>query len=298
MTEATLLAGFGERAAELDGSRLLYRVGGDGPAVVLVHGLGGAATNWSSLARLLAEHYRVLVPNLPGHGGSDPLQSVDGLNPFADAVAACLRCEGIRRAAIVGHSLGGAVAVRLALRRPDVVSALVLAAGAGISSGTLRARAGLRVLGVLRPSRLAARFRHRVAGSPSLKRACFGLLTSDPESLSEEAVLGFLAGAATVTDAGTAGAALFQEDARAELHELACPVLVLWGARDWFLPLTDGHEFARRLGAPLRVLPDTGHLLIGERPEACAGLIARWLDGVGQVEELPLEVEALGQRAR
>jgi pimeloyl-ACP methyl ester carboxylesterase len=152
----------------------------------------------------------------------------------------------------------------------------VLAAGAGISSTTFRAKAGLRILGVVRPSRVAARYRHEVARSGTLKRACFRLLAGDPEGMSDEAVLGFLEGSAAVTETASAGAALVADDPRADLHSLHCPVLVLWGARDWLLPLEDGHEFARRLGAPLRALPDTGHLLIAERPEECARLIAEF----------------------
>lgn len=284
MTAATLLAGFVERSMRADGRRLCYRVGGEGPGVVLVHGLGGAATNWSRLARLLAQRFRVLVPDLPGHGNSEPLPRPGGLEAFAGAVRACLDAEGMAQAAVVGHSLGGAVAIRLALAEPACVSALVLAAGAGISSTTRRAKAGLRLLGILRPSRLAARYRRQVAASGLLKRVCFGLLAGDPRALSAEAVLGFLEGAAAATDTATAAAALVADDPRRELHALRCPVLVLWGARDWFLPLADGFELARRLRAPLRVLPDTGHLLIAERPEECASLIAAFLDRAATYE--------------
>jgi pimeloyl-ACP methyl ester carboxylesterase len=281
VTAATLLPGFDERSLVFRDCHVRYRVGGDGPPAVLVHGLGGAATNWSCLARLLGRRFRVIVPDLPGHGRSEPLRGAHGLSSFADAVAACLDREEASEAAIVGHSLGGAVAIRLALTRPADVSALVLAAGAGISSTATRAKAGLRILGALRPSRLAARHRTRVAASDRLKQLCFGLLAGDPRCLSPEAVHGFLEGSAAATDTAVAGAALVAEDPRSELHELGCPALVLWGARDWFLPLSDGYEFARRLGARLRVLPDTGHLLIAERPEECASLIESFLEEIG-----------------
>ena len=280
------------------GGRMRYFVGGGGPSLVLVHGLGGAATNWVELAAILSQRFRVLVPDLPGHGRSEPLAAGAGLSSFADRVALCAEREEMLPAAVVGHSLGGAVTLRLALQRPEAVSALVLAAAAGISSSSLRARAGLVALGVLRPSRVAARYRDRVAESPALKRLVFRMLARDPEGLSAEAVHGFLAGSALVTDSGTAGAALVAEDPRTELDQVQCPALVLWGARDWFLPLDDGYEYARRLGAPVRVLPDTGHLLIAERPAECARLIAEWLDGVREVDELPVEAEAVGQDRR
>jgi pimeloyl-ACP methyl ester carboxylesterase len=127
--------GFEERFAEVRSCRLRYFLGGPegAPPVVLVHGLGGCAANWVDVAPLLAERYRVLVPELPGHGLSTPLPAVPNLAVFADRLAVLADRERMLPAAFVGHSLGGVVAVRLALRHPAAVSALVLAATAGIS---------------------------------------------------------------------------------------------------------------------------------------------------------------------
>ena len=72
------------------------------------------------------------------------------------------------------------------------------------------------------------------------------------------------------TDALGAGRALVADDPRQDLDRVRCPVLVLWGARDRQVPLEDGFEYARRLRAPVRVIADCGHLLISERPDACA----------------------------
>src|SRR5690242_21364438 len=102
-----------------------YFVGGEGPPLVLVHGLGGAASNWTELAPLLARSRRLLVPDLPGHGGSSALPGVSGLEPFADRVAAVAEREGMLPAPVVGHPLGGVAVLRLALRRPDPGQPLV-----------------------------------------------------------------------------------------------------------------------------------------------------------------------------
>ncbi len=237
MTDAKAIPGFEERFAETKACRLRYFVGGqaDGDPVVLVHGLGGCAANWVDMAPLLAESRRVLVPELPGHGLSTPLPAVPNLGVFADRIALVAEREQALPAAFVGHSLGAVVALRLALRRPGDVSALVLAAAAGISSTSRRARYGLRILGIIGPRRLVAPWADSVAGSPFLRYAVF------------------------------------------ELGELRCPTLILWGARDNQLPLVDGFEFARRLDAPLRVIADCGHLLIGERPGVCAEAIENFL---------------------
>ena len=280
MTDAKAISGFEERFSETRGCRLRYFVGGaaGGEPLVLVHGLGGCAANWVDVAPLLAKTRRVLVPELPGHGLSTPLPAVPNLAVFADRIAMVAEHEQMLPAVFVGHSLGAVVALRLALRRPDDVSALVLASAAGISSTTRRARYGLRILGIIGPRRFVAPWADSVAGSPFLRYAVFGRWgAADPRTLSPAAVDGFLEGTRLTSDSVSAARAVVVDDVRPELGELRCPTLVLWGARDNQLPVGDAFEFARRLGAPLRVIADCGHLLIGERPDICAEAIENFL---------------------
>jgi pimeloyl-ACP methyl ester carboxylesterase len=280
VTDAKTITGFEERFVETRASRLRYFVGGpaDCETVVLVHGLGGCAANWVDVAPLLAERRRVLVPELPGHGLSTPLPSVPNLAVFAERVALLAEREQALPAAFVGHSLGAVVALRLALQRPDDVCALVLAAAAGISSTSRRVRYALRILGIIGPRRFVAPWVDSVAGSPLLRYAVFGHWgAADPLIMSPEAVDGFLDGTRLTSDSVSAARAVVSDDVRPELGELRCPTLVLWGARDTQLPLGDAFEFARRLNAPLRVIADCGHLLIGERPDLCADAIENFL---------------------
>ena len=270
-------AGFEERFLDARGSRLRYLVAGEGDPLVLVHGLGGAAANWLALAPLLPGR-RLIVPELPGHGGSSPLPAAPSLSPYADRLGLLLEYESAAPAAVVGHSLGGAVALRLALRRPESVSALVLAAAAGISSTTRSARYALTVTGILKPGRKIAPHRRRVARSALLKRLVFGRWgASDPPALPPEVVEALLAGPARHTDTVSAATALVRDDVRPDLERISCPVLVLWGARDNQLPVDDAFDYARRLRAPLRVIADCGHLLIVERPAACGDAITGFL---------------------
>src|SRR3954453_11018830 len=151
-----------------------YFVAGEGPPLVLVHGLGGAASNWTELAPLLLPRHRLLVPDLPGHGGSTALPAVSGLEPFADRVALVAEREGMLPAPVIGHSLGGMVVLRLALRRPDDVSAIVLAGAAGLSIGNVWGRKLLTVFTLVRKGRLAAWSRGLVSRSPLLRRLVLG----------------------------------------------------------------------------------------------------------------------------
>jgi pimeloyl-ACP methyl ester carboxylesterase len=281
MTDAKLV-GFEERFAEIRGVRMRYFVVGEGPPLVLVHGLGGAASNWTELAPLLLRGHRLLVPDLPGHGGSSALPGVSGLEPFADRVAAVAEREEMLPAPVVGHSLGGMVVLRLALRRPDAVQAIVLAGAAGLSIGNIWGRQLLSVFTAVRPGRIAARHRSLVRRSPLLRRLVFGFVSvADPIGLTDQAVEGFLAGQLLHTDVDSAWQALRRDDPRQELEAVRRPVLVLWGAEDAQLPLDDAFEYTRRLRARLRVIPGCGHLLIGERPEACADAIETFLRDSG-----------------
>jgi 3-oxoadipate enol-lactonase len=280
MTADKLLSGFDERLTEVKGTRLRCFVGGPagGEPVVLIHGLGGGSANWAFLAPELARTRRVLVVDLPGHAGSEPLPAAPGLAPFADRVAAVAAAEGMLPAHVVGHSLGGLVALRLAARRPELVRSVVLAAAAGISSSTRMAERVLALVGWVQPGRRISPYWRIVARSDQLKRAVFGhWFVSDPEALSDRGVEALLGEVNLNADTDSAWRALTRDDPRPDLHLVRAPCLVLWGANDNQLPLEDAFDYARRLRAPLRVIADCGHLLIVERPKACLDAIQGFL---------------------
>jgi pimeloyl-ACP methyl ester carboxylesterase len=299
VSEATLLRGFESRVANVDGVRTRYFVGGEGPPLVVVHGLGGAAVNFTLLAPLLARHHRVLIPDLPGHGKTEPLERADGLTAYADHVAALAELEGMFPAPLIGYSMGGVIALRLAVSRPKSVTGLALVAAAGIVSVSRRAEIWLAVTAALRPAQIMTRFRGTFARRPRLRWLPFGLWGAvDPPALAPEGVIGFLEGPSQHTDVGMAGRALLRDDPRPDLDHVRCPVLLLWGSRDRLVPLVDGFEYARRLRAPIRTVPAAGHLLVGEQPHACAEILVDFLDRIREVEELPLDAELVRQLGR
>ena len=268
------IPGFVDRDIVVDGARLAYAVGGDGSALVLVHGLGGTVENWRAIAPALAERHRVLIPDLPGHGHSAALPEARHLDAFADAVSAVAEAEGIDRAVWVGHSLGGAVALRAAARRPETVRGVVLAAAAGISSSTRVGRVTVTVLGMVEPGKAIAPHRRAWANSTLGRRVAFGWWgVGDAVALEPAMAEAFFTGPAHHTKTRQAGRALLATDPLAELERVTCPVLCLWGASDKWVRLDDGFEYARRLGARIRTIAGCGHLLIGERPEVCVAAI-------------------------
>ncbi|MEO3473917.1 alpha/beta fold hydrolase [Roseomonas sp. CAU 1739] len=99
---------------------------GEGPALVLLHGLFGAGQNWGGIRRALAPRYRVLTPDLRNHGASPRAAAMDYAAMAAD-IAETMDAAGVARAAVLGHSMGGKVAMALALAHPDRVERLVVA---------------------------------------------------------------------------------------------------------------------------------------------------------------------------
>ena len=273
------IPGFALRELEWRGTPLRYAVGGSGPPLVLVHGLGGAASNWRLVAPALAAGRRVIVPELPGHGGSAPLPAVPTVDVLAEAVLAVLEAEDALPAPWVGHSLGGLVGIRAAVRRPEAVRGLVLAAAAGISSTTKEAEVALGLIALAQPGRLIAPFRRPWSRSRLGRTLAFGWwAVSDPAGLDPEMAEAFLAGPAEHSDTVSAGRALLASDPRARARPGDLSRASASGA-----PTTtgcrpqDGMEYARRLRAPFRTIAGAGHLLIGERPEACVAAIRSFL---------------------
>ncbi len=276
------LEGFEERELSWQGARLRYVVRGDGPPLLLVHGLGGTIENWRAVAPQLAQRHRVVVPDLPGHGGSPRLAGTPEIDDFAAAVLAVAAEERAEAAVWIGHSLGGLVGLRAAVLQPEAVRGLVLAAAAGASSTSRAAQVALTALGLLKPGKLIAPYRRSWVRSRAGRRAAFGWWgVADPDGLEPDLAEAFLVGPARHTDTRQARRALLGSDPGAELERVGCRVLLLWGATDNWVPLTDGMEYARRLHAPLRAIAGCGHLLIGERPDACLAAIEEFLAELG-----------------
>jgi pimeloyl-ACP methyl ester carboxylesterase len=262
------------------GVSVRYFAGGSGEPLLLLHGLAGSAANWVELLPALTERFRVLALDMPGHAGSAPLPRGAGITDFARVAADLLDAEEVPVALVGGHSFGGLVALRLAQQRPELVSGLLLAAPAGIGSGTRFAQAAVLTIATVRPGRWVAPLRFRYAERAWYRRAVFRpWFVSDADALSAGATHGLLAGLGEHADVKLAGRAMVADDPRAGLDAVRCPVVVLWGARDAQLPLDDAFEYARRLRAKLRIVADCGHLVPIERPAA-------WIDSLEQLRGL------------
>jgi pimeloyl-ACP methyl ester carboxylesterase len=122
-----------ERAeVSLHGHRVNFNIAGQGPAVVLIHGVAGRAGQWDQTAQLLAEHHTVVAPDLLGHGDSAKPRGDYSLGAHASGVRDLLVALKIERASVVGHSLGGGIAMQFAYQFPERCERLVLVSSGGL----------------------------------------------------------------------------------------------------------------------------------------------------------------------
>ncbi|MFI7519599.1 alpha/beta fold hydrolase [Micromonospora globbae] len=260
------------RHVTVAGRRVRHRIDGHGEPVVLLHGIGRSLRDFTEQHTLLSERFRVHSVDLPGYGGSMPMAEPYGLPSLARFVGRYLDVVGVRRPAhLVGNSLGGAVAMQLAVTEPERVASLALVTSAGFGQEVALALRllALRPLGrlLLRPSRASAR---------RVERALF----HDPTFVTEERIayaleiarLPYTARVMLETLRSLGGFRgvhpRWREDLLARVAKLDVPTLVVWGDRDLILP--PAHlEAARTLlpAARTHLFRDCGHLPQVERAE-------------------------------
>jgi cation diffusion facilitator CzcD-associated flavoprotein CzcO/pimeloyl-ACP methyl ester carboxylesterase len=266
----------------VDGIRIRYRVTGNGPALLLLHGIGQSLDDWDEQHDRLSQRHTVLSLDLPGFGYSERLPGRATLERLASVLPAFLDTLGMPGAIpVVGNSLGGAVAMRLASDHPDRVSALVLVDSAGFGSEVALA---LRLLTVRGLGELLAL--PRLGTARATVRAVF----HDREHATEARVarsfrLSQRAGHARTTldvarDLGTPRGIRpgWRKTLVAAIAAHDRPVLVAWGDHDRILPFSHYSAARRTLpGATGRVFADAGHMPQIESPDEFAATVEDFL---------------------
>jgi len=272
----------------LHGRSLSYAEAGAGPVLLLVHGLGGSSENWRAVIEPLSREHTVIVPDFPGHGRSGPGgdYSVGGL---ASSLRDLLLILGHRRATVVGHSLGGGVAMQFTYQFPEIVERLVLVSSGGIGpevSPLLRAAslpgAGPFIAATAPLMRaLASRLQRADKGgrpaSTDLAEVAHGYgLLSDRERRAA-----FLSTVRSVI--GVGGQKVSAVD-RLYLAE-AVPVLIVWGGRDRLVPAHHAEHAHREIpGSRLEVFEGAGHLPQLEEPSRFVEVLERFLEETDPTE--------------
>jgi len=270
---------------QLHGHRAIYHMAGSGPPVVLIHGMVNSSRHWRSVALSLADRHTVIAPDLIGHGDSATPRGDYSLGAHASSIRDLLAVLGIDRATIVGHSLGGGVAMQFFYQFPQRTERLVLVSSGGLGrevspllrSATLPGAAAL--LSLAAHPRLLSGLRRggdRLRESGSRQGVYLQAIARALRPLEEPgARTAFLHTLRSVID--IRGQRVSATD---RLYLLAgMPTLIVWGERDRVITVRDADVYAELIpGSRKVVFQDTGHLAMLERPDAFNALLRELLE--------------------
>jgi pimeloyl-ACP methyl ester carboxylesterase len=273
------------RRIDLHGHHVGYRMAGQGPAVVLVHGLALSSTTWRYVMPKLAERFTVVAPDLLGHGQSGKPRGDYSLGAYASGIRDLLVALDVERATFVGHSLGGGIAMQLAYQFPERCERLVLVASGGL---------GKEVNALLRAVTLpGAEYVLPVILTPWLRLRAeivggwLGKLGWRPGPTLDEVWRSYT----NLTD--RAGQQAFVHTVRSVIDVSGqrvsardrlylannVPTLIVWGEDDGVIPVE--HAFSTHEAIPgsrLEVLPHAGHFLPFEQSEWFTRVLLDFLD--------------------
>ncbi|MGD9526527.1 alpha/beta fold hydrolase [Pseudonocardia sp.] len=266
------------------GYRRAFRTSGAGPAMVLIHGIGDSSATWDPVLPALARRHLVIAPDLLGHGRSDKPRADYSVAAYANGVRDLLGVLGIQRATLVGHSLGGGVAMQFAYQFPERTERLVLvgSGGAGLSvSPVLRAMTLPGAIGALQWLRVPTA-RWQVGAIVQLLRRLDTDLGRDapdllrmvdalPDATSRSA---FIRTLRSVVD--WRGQVVTMLD-RCYLTR-GMPTLLVWGSRDAVVPVDHGRRaHAAMPGSRLEIFDGAGHFPFHTDPGRFVGVVEEFL---------------------
>src|SRR6476469_4692831 len=268
-----MTSAFDPKRISLHGHDFAYREAGEGPTLLLIHGMAGSSRAWKAVMPDLARDYRVIAPDLPGHGESAPPTGDYSLGNLAATLRDLLGVLGIERATIVGQSLGGGVAMQLAYQHPELAERLVLVCSGGLGREVTWMIRALSLPGaeyvapVIFPG-FVRDLGDRVAGvveglgvrSPRLAEIWDAYATlTEPDHRAA-----FLRTVHAVIEPG--GQAVSATD-RLYLAA-AMPTLIVWGDRDPIIPVSHGRAAHEAMpGSRLEIFDNVGHFPHAEEPE-------------------------------
>jgi pimeloyl-ACP methyl ester carboxylesterase len=264
---------------DLHGDRVAYRDEGSGEVLLLIHGMAGSSDAWRELIPRLAKNYRVVAPDLLGHGQSTKPRGDYSLGAFAVWLRDLLDELGIARATIVGHSLGGGVAMQFIYQHPDYCERVILISSGGLGPDVgwilrlLSAPGAEFVLPIIAPSpvlkagnKIGSWFTSAGMRAPRASEI-WRAYSSFSDRPTRDAFLRTLR--SVVDYRGQAVSALNRLHVRSEL-----PTLAIWGEDDEIIPVEHGYAAqAARPGSRLEVLPGVGHFAHVEAPNEVADII-------------------------
>ena len=253
-----------EKKIRIENIEINYKIAGEGKPLLILHGWGSSAEKWEFVqARLAQEGYKVVVPDLPGFGMSEPPKEIWGVQEYKDWFLEFANKLGIQKFFLAGHSFGGQVSILVAASSPERVEKLVLLAAAGIRHEQgKRERKLERLAKLIKPllsllpsealRDFVRRLGYQVIGRYDYAKAK-GIMRDELKKVVREDVSSFFS-------------------------QITSPTLILWGDKDKLTPVADAFIMKEHIkNSSLSIFPGIGHRLRTEAPEKLLEFIPQFL---------------------
>jgi len=271
----------------IHGYRRAFRIAGSGPVLLLIHGIGDNSTTWSTVHSTLAQQFTVIAPDLLGHGLSDKPRADYSVAAYANGMRDLLSVLDIERATVVGHSLGGGVAMQFAYQFPQLVDRLILVGAGGVTKDVnfaLRAAslpmgtealALLRIPLVLPALQVLGRVGGALLGSTGMGRDLPDVLRILADLPEPKASSAFSRTLRAVVD--WRGQVVTMLD-RCYLTE-SIPVQLIWGSKDVVIPVSHADlAHAAMPGSKLEIFEGSGHFPFHDDPDRFVEVVNQFID--------------------
>lgn len=233
---------------------------GEGPAIVVLHGLFGALSNFSSVFETFSKDYQVIIPIMPLYEKTEIEPSIEGLTTYIEQFIAY---KGLNRCIFLGNSLGGHIALVYALRNPEKVSALILTGSSGLFESGMGSTFPRRGSYEYVKERVGFTFYSPAVATQDLVDEVYSIVNDNFKTLQ------------VVKIARSAQ----RHNVREEVGQIEAPTLLIWGLNDNITPPHVAHEFEKLLpNAELHFVDQCGHAPMMERPQLFNQILAHYLD--------------------
>jgi len=253
-----------EKQISIDKLRINYKIAGEGPAILILHGWGGSSDSWLEVQRILAEkRYRIITPDFPGFGKSVTPPEPWGIKDYNNFVLEFTQKLNLNNFFLIGHSFGGRIAIKFTSQYPEKVKKLILCDSAGI-----KPKPGLKTLIIF----WVARIGNAIFSPKHLIRI---------RDTARNLFYVFLRNKDYVKANGTMKETIknvLKEDLLSEISQIRTKTLIVWGGVDRMVPLKYAHIFKEKIkDSQLEVIPKIGHSPHLEEPGKLSSIILKFL---------------------
>jgi pimeloyl-ACP methyl ester carboxylesterase len=269
----------------IHGYRRAYRIGGSGPPLLLLHGIGDSSETWADVIEPLARRFTVIAPDLLGHGESDRPRADYAIGAYACGMRDLISSLDIERVSVLGHSLGGGIAMQFAYQFPERCERLVIVGSGGLGRSVhplLRAAAAPGaelVMPLVTQPAMRWLIRH---ATPVVRHAPGVGLGPDTDYVIHR-FDGLSSGRARSAFLRTLRAGV---DSRGQVVTMldrcylasGLPTMIMWGERDRIIPVRHAHAAHRALpGSQLEIFANSGHFPHHDEPDRFANVVKHFL---------------------